>query len=249
MIGRLRGYLKQRRKLRRQHRKRWELFERWLAAHPGGCYGEFLAEETRSRINAGESHYTLGLTSVDQAQVKARAQTILGSFRAAGGNPRHVVVDYGCGSLWVGEAFMDYLDPGNYIGLDVSDTFYAEGLTRLSPEFIASRMPVLRVITDQVLREVRDRMPDFIMSFAVMHHVPPEELAGFLKRIVSLAHPRSRIEIAHAVGFRTRWVALRRCRHGRYAVRSALASLGYKADYRPESRIFTSTPGFSVVRR
>jgi hypothetical protein len=105
------------------------------------------------------------------------------------------------------------------------------------------------VIGDAALRAARDRKPDFIASIAVMHHVPPDDLPGYFVRIVSLAGPDTRIEICHRVGFRTKWVPPRRWRHSRYAVRSALTPLGYQADYRPESRIMPTTPGFSVVRR
>jgi cyclopropane fatty-acyl-phospholipid synthase-like methyltransferase len=249
MIGKLHAYLEQRREGHRLRRKQKRNFERWLAAHPGGSCGQFYAEDARRRIDAGDAHATLGLASVDQAAVMARAQRVLADFKRAGCAPHHVVVDYGCGSLWIGEALMDYLEPGNYIGLDVSDVFYAEGLARLSSEFVAGRRPTLHTITDAALREVRGRKPDFIASIAVMQHVPPKDLPGYFARIVSLAGPETRIEICHGVGFWTKWRAPRSWRHGRFSVRSALAPLGYAADYRPENRIMRTTPGFSLVRR
>jgi len=249
MINKLRAYLAERREARRLRRKQKKRVARWLAAHPGGSYGQFYAEDTRRKIDSGGAHTTLGIASVDQDKVKARAQRVLADFKRAGCEPRHVVVDYGCGSLWVGEALMGHLDPGNYIGLDVSDVFYAEGLKRLPAEFVASRRPALHVINDAALRAVRERKPDFIASIAVMQHVPPEDLPGYLARIVSLAGPRTRIDICHWVRFRTSWLPPRTWRHSRYAIRSALAPLGYKADYRPENRIMRTTPGFSIVRR
>lgn len=249
MIGRLRAYLAQRRDWRRRRRKHKKQFARWLAANPGGSYGQSYAEDARRRIDAGDSHPTLGVASVDQAAVRARAQRVLADFKRAGCRPHHVVVDYGCGSLWIGEAFMGYLDPGKYIGLDVSDTFFAEGLKRLPPDFVADRRPDVQVISEVALRDVRELKPDFIASIAVLHHVPPEDLPGYFARIVSLAGPPTRIEVSHWVGLRTRWAPPRSWRHSRHAVRAALAPLGYRADYRAERRIMPSTPGFSVVRR
>ena len=249
MIEGLRAYLERRREWRRLRRKHEKRFARWLAANPGGSYSEFYAEDTRRRIDAGGAHVTLGIDSVDRDWVKARVQRALGDFKQAGCAPDHVVVDYGCGSLWIGEALMEYLKPGNYIGLDVSNTFFAERLGRMPAEFVANRKPILRVIDDAALREVRARQPDFILSIAVMQHVPPKDLPGYFARIVSLAGPRTRIEICHEVGFRTKWQPPRRWQHGRYAVRSALAPLGCRADYRSESRLMPTKPGFSVVRR
>jgi len=249
MIGRLRAYLERRGELRRRARKKQQKFRRWLVVNPGGSYGQFYAESTRRNIDAGVPHPTLGVTNVKKSQVEARARRILADFKRAGCAPHHVVVDYGCGSLWVGEVFMDFLEPGNYIGLDLVDTFYIEGLARLPPEFVASRKPSVHLIADSSLRETRDRNPDFILSVAVMQHVPPGDLAGYFARIASLAGPRTRIEIGNQVMFCTWGQSPHKYWHSRWSVRSALAPLGYVVDYRPENRIMRTTPGFSLVRR
>lgn len=249
MVGSLRAYLAERRVRRRLRRKQERKFARWLAENPGGTYGQFYASDARRRIDAGAQHATLGIASVDQEAVKARAQRILAQLKRAGCAPHHVVVDYGCGSLWVGEALMVHLDPGNYVGLDVSDAFYAEGLARLGAEFVASRRPFLRAIGDAALEEARSRRPDFIVSLAVMHHVPPRDLPDYFARVVSLAGAATRIEITHEAGIRTRWLPPRRWQHGRLAIRAALAPLGYAAEYRRERRILGMMPGLSLVRR
>jgi len=248
----LRAHLARARESRRLRRKQAKKFQRWLAAHPGGTYAEFYADDARRRIAAGDRHPTLGITTIDQEAAKERAQRMLSAFKRAGCMPHHVFVDYGCGSLWVGEAFMEYLEPGNYIGLDISDAFFTEGLTRLPPELVASRKPTLRVIDDQALGEVRARKPGFIASIAVVHHVPPSDLAAYFARIVSLAGPDTRIEItqlATGLGLLTKRVPPRRWQHGRFAIRSALAPLGYAAEYRPARRILPGNTGFSLVRR
>jgi len=249
LIDRLRAHLKQRREWRRLRRKQQKQFARWLADNPGGSYGQFYAADARRRIDAGDAHATLGVASVDRDEVTARAQRVLGDFKRAGCRPEHVVVDYGCGSLWIGEAFMEYLQPGNYVGLDVSDVFFVEGLARLPSEFLAQRRPSVQVISDPVLREVGKRKPDFIFSLAVMHHVPPEDLSDYFRRILSLAAPHSRIEIGHWPRFRTTWMPPRSWRHSHHAIRAALAPLGYAPEYRPEQRIMPTTPGFGIMRR
>lgn len=249
LIDRLRTYLTQRREWRRLRRKQKKQFARWLADNPGGSYGQFYAADARRRIDAGDAHATLGVNSVDRNEVTARAQRVLVDFKRAGCKPQHVVVDYGCGSLWIGEAFMDYLQPGNYVGLDVSDLFFAEGLARLPAAFVAKQRPSVQVIDDAALREVQACKPDFIFCLAVMQHVPPEDLPDFFRRIVSLAAPHSRIEVSHWTRICTAWIPPRSWRHSRRAIRAALAPLGYAAEYRPERRIMSTTPGFSIVRR
>jgi hypothetical protein len=144
---------------------------------------------------------------------------------------------------------MEYLEPGKYVGLDVSDIFFAEGLARIPADILASRRPMVRAISEEALSGARALKPDFILSIAVMHHVPPEDLAGYLARIVSLAGPGTRIEICTPFASRTKFGTPRTWHHGRDAIQSALAPLGYRAEFRPEHRIMPTTQGFSVLRR
>lgn len=248
MIGRLRSYVRRRIAAHRRARNRREGFKQWLLQYPGSTYAHFLADHVYRNLQMGKPHPTLGVTNVSEPRVRRRAQGILADFKRAGCTPDHVVVDYGCGSLWVGEAFMGYLQPGNYIGLDVVDLFYKDGLARLPAEFVASRKPVLHVIDDATLAEARARRPDFIFSGAVMQHVPPAELSGYFARVISLAAPHTRTEICAPTAF---------CPWGRHpgihwhtpsSIKRALAPLGYVADFRAERRIMPRTPGFSLVR-
>jgi hypothetical protein len=249
MIGKLRAWLAQRREWRRRRRKRAKKYARWLAAHPGGSYAQFYVEETRRQIDAGlMKHGNIGL-DVDVGFMRKRGQLVLEEFKRAGCQPHHVVVDYGCGSLWIGEAFMDYLAPGNYVGLDVEAGFYIEGLTRFPDGYVAQRRPMLRAISPDSLREVRDRKPDFILSTGVLMHVPPEDLADYFTGVTAAALPHTRIEI----GFRTHWFSgwepPRFWRHSRFAIGSAVGALGYKARYAARDRVVPTMPGFALVRR
>jgi Methyltransferase domain len=249
MIGKLRAWLARRREGRRLWRKRKKKYARWLAAHPGGSYTQFYVEEVRRQIDAGMMrHSNLGL-DVNTGAMKRSAQRILEAFKRAGCRPHHVVVDYGCGSLWIGEAFMDYLEPGNYVGLDVSDTFYTEGLTRFPETYVAERRPMLRVISDESLREVRDRKPDFILSTGVLMHVAPEDLASYFASLTAAAVPDTRIEIGHRVRRVSGWEPPRFWRHSRFTISSTLSGTGYKAEYAARHRIVPTMPGFALVRR
>ena len=249
MIGKLRAWLKQRHEWRRRWRKRKKKYARWLAAHPGASYAQFYVQETRRQIDAGMMTYSnIGL-DVDVRFVKTRAQRILEAFKRAGCKPHHVVVDYGCGSLWIGEAFMDYLAPGNYVGLDVTDGFYAEALTRFPDGYVAARQPMLRVISEDSLREVRDRRPDFVLSTGVLMHVPPQDLSDYFASVVAVALPQTRIEIGHKPSLFSGWEPPRFWRHSRFVIGSTVGTLGYKARYAAEHRIVPTMPGFALVRR
>ena len=89
--------------------------------------------------------------------------------------PGHAVLDHGCGSLWVGEALIEYLDPGRYTGLDVVDDFWREALNRLDPALVAAKRPsfvLAGTAPDSTLP------PDVILATAVLLHVPPVPAGG-----------------------------------------------------------------------
>ena len=105
-VGRLLSHIKRRLGAWRRARERRRRFKAWLAQHPGSTYAHFYIQDTYRSLQAGGPHPTLGVNNVDKGTARRRAQYILAGLQGAGCSPRHVVVDYGCGSLWVGEALM-----------------------------------------------------------------------------------------------------------------------------------------------
>lgn len=218
-----------------QLRKRGRRFRRWRRDHPGASYAVFYAEDARRRIELLATKRiraprTLG-RHVDPAGARRRAESLLGYLKWAGCRPEHMVVDFGCGSLWVGEVLMSYLRPGGYVGLDVIDHFYREACERLGADFIAERCPTLEVISPTALRRARARNPDFILSTAVLLHVRPAEMAAYFAQIIAMAGPATRIVIGHKPHGWTRAEGLRNLQYGRPAIRAALAGLGYEARF------------------
>ena len=170
----------------------------WRLRNPGRSYGAFYAERIAGKLDRGMAHSTLGTKDrvKTDADPMAHRQTALaprergiGTFkflRRLGLEPWHRCVDYGCGSLRIGMHLIDYLDRGNYWGVDVTDRFYTDGLTLLDPEARAVKMPRFSVISDELLAEVRNWRPDVVVSVSVLMHVPPSELKSYLARIIDL---------------------------------------------------------------
>ena len=101
----------------------------WRAAHPGGDCAQFYAWYARERLRTGRHlPQTLG-SHVNQRFQRRRALAMRELLVGLGLRPGHAVLDYGCGSLWIGEALIEYLDAGRYIGLDVVEDFWRESRT------------------------------------------------------------------------------------------------------------------------
>jgi hypothetical protein len=182
-------------------------FRAWQEKHPGGSFGDYYADKTIARIERGRGHYTLGLRGkakdrpeeIDWTpeQFSERATDIWQEIRGLGLKHDMKCVDYGCGSLRIGQHAIRALDRGNYCGMDVVDTFFNQGLELIDPKVIADKAPRLLVIGPKSLAEVAKWRPDFIFSSAVLQHVPSDELDEFFRRIGSLMHAKTTAHILY----------------------------------------------------
>jgi SAM-dependent methyltransferase len=55
--------------------------------------------------------------------------------------PRHRLLDVGCGPLRAGMHFVDYLDPGGYYGIDINETLLDAGYDHELPEPLRPKLP------------------------------------------------------------------------------------------------------------
>lgn len=55
--------------------------------------------------------------------------------------PEHRLLDVGCGALRAGIHFVDYLQPGNYYGIDINDTLLATGYERELDAALRPKLP------------------------------------------------------------------------------------------------------------
>ena len=157
--------------------------DRWRAANPGKTYGELYALTMGEQLDDGSMHRTVG-PNVSDRSVRA-GKRIFDEFRGFGIEPQHVLVDYGCGSLRIGQHFVHYLDAGNFIGLELSAPALAAGKAVLGAAYEA-KLPTLALIDDEILAQVAARRPRWIICNAVVNHMAPEDHVIFLGNVVRL---------------------------------------------------------------
>jgi len=167
----------------------------WLIARRGRPERSY-ATRTLRRMADGKLRDTLGLQVRDEAATRRKSELWLAELIALGLRPGHLCVEYGCGSLWCAEPVIRYLEPGRFIGLDVTDGFYAFGRQRLE-DLLRERQVRLAVIGRRSLNAVAALQPDFVFSHRVLHHVPRRGLARYLRSITKLLHPGTVLVIEH----------------------------------------------------
>lgn len=194
----------------------------WLADHPTADYAQFYAWYARERLRTGRHLPRCLGSGSNQRFQRRRALAMRELLVGLGLRPEHTVLDHGCGSLWVGEVLIEYLEPDRYTGLDVVDDFYREALGRLDPTLVAAKRPGFRV---GGASPVTAPPPDLILATAVLLHVPPDELGSFFTHLLAPAEPQTQVLVEHDLdrpdGFRgTVW------RHSRATVERHLAAHG-----------------------
>jgi len=182
-------------------------FAAWRRDHPGGDFAAYYVWSIGRSLAAGQPHRTLGIKRWSRANVlegagawsarsfPSRGRAQFEELLAAGLQRHHRCLDYGCGSLRVGQHLIRHLDAGNYIGLDVTDRFYRDGLALIEPALIGARRPHLAVIGERELAVLESDPPDFLVCVSVLMHVPPDELAGFLQSLLRCVGPHTVVKI------------------------------------------------------
>ena len=175
----------------------------WRMRHPDADYAKYYADRIVARLDRGKGHPSLGRRLWKKSAFEkpegewsedAFARRGLEQFekvKSLGITPASTVLDYGCGSLRIGQHFIRYLDPGRFWGLDVTDRFYNDGMALLEAGLAAEKLPHLHVIDDDTLAAARSASPDIIYSHAVMMHIPDGELEIFWQKILSLMAPHT----------------------------------------------------------
>lgn len=183
---------------------RWRL---WHLRRPNDRYADYYARSIEQRLDSGRPHRTLGKHHWDKdafitgrgvaevAQFRKRGEHYLTDLIDLGLEPRHRVVDYGCGSLRVGQHLIRFLDPGRYLGLDLTDRFFRDGMELLEPGLVARKQPVFGVIGERTIAYARSLRPDFVISTSVMIHVPPDEIDEYWKNLSLLMAPGSALVV------------------------------------------------------
>jgi hypothetical protein len=80
---------------------------------------------------------------------------------------------------------MDFLDAGNYMGLDVTRDFMDIGISAV-PELIANKKPDLHAIDATSIRKAAEFGADVVISNAVSYHVHPEETETYLGNLLTI---------------------------------------------------------------
>ena len=94
--------------------------------------------------------------------------------------PEHRLLDYGCGILRGGLFFIPYLNPGNYVGVDISAGRLAQGRELMRHHGIPDDRYETYLVRDCSLKELKNEKFDYVWAHAVLMHMPEADIRHLL---------------------------------------------------------------------
>jgi cyclopropane fatty-acyl-phospholipid synthase-like methyltransferase len=135
--------------------------------------GRKLAFKIRAR---GRSrHGLVGLPYLAQMQRRFQFRFLT----SHGLRPEHRLLDIGCGTLRGGIPLIEYLQTGNYIGVEARPTVLDEGRRELAEAGLEHKQPLL-IATADPSEVTLDAPFDFAWAFMVLIHMPDEVVQSYL---------------------------------------------------------------------
>lgn len=104
--------------------------------------------------------------------------------------PTHTLLDIGCGSLRGGLHFIEYLNTGNYTGMEISSELLRVGKTFLKDKNLEKKLPNLLLTTDLKFNEFEKKF-DYLNAQSVLSHMPVEDITEMFKNLHKIMHERS----------------------------------------------------------
>lgn len=112
--------------------------------------------------------------------------------------PSSTMLDYGCGALAAGLLFVDYLDHGNYVGVDISSGVLEEGRRRLELRGLAHKDARLHLLQEGSLACLGDATFDVVWAQSVFTHMPPDAIRHTMRGLRDHMHAKSVIYASFA---------------------------------------------------
>ncbi len=158
----------------------------WKIKNPKSNYSDYYVQMVNGIIKKDKSHQTLGQSYSDNEWFVLTGNMEFEFLTDRSTTTQSKCLDYGCGSLRLGRHMIEFLDPGNYYGLDITADFFSEGLKTLDKKMLETKKPFLDVINEDTLKQLEDVDLDVIVSTNVLMHVPKQELNGYFANIIRL---------------------------------------------------------------
>jgi SAM-dependent methyltransferase len=99
------------------------------------------------------------------------------------------MLEIGCGNLRAGRLFIDYLDPGNYYGIDISPEILIAAQDTVADYGVAAKLPHLALVRDLRFAFLPNGQFDVVHAHSVFSHSPIEVIDECLANVGRVMAP------------------------------------------------------------
>lgn len=110
-------------------------------------------------------------------------------LKKCGLKPDHALLDFGCGVLRLGAYAARYLEPGNYVGVDISQKRLDRGTTVMAAAGIPETSYEAICVSGCELEEISGRRFDAVWAQSVLTHMPENDIRTMLWAIKPMMKP------------------------------------------------------------
>jgi protein-L-isoaspartate O-methyltransferase len=125
----------------------------------------------------------LAIGSANRTRWYALGQMQLDYLVSRGLEPHHRMLEVGCGNLRGGWRFIDHLEPGHYVGVDISPDVLMSAQDTLVEFGLQDKWPTLTPVRDLRLAFLPSASFDLVHAHSVFSHTPLEVVDEFLTHV------------------------------------------------------------------
>lgn len=154
---------------------------------------------------------------------------------ATGLEPSHRLLEVGCGNLRAGWRFIQYLDSGNYYGIDISPDVLFVAQRTLAEYGLQDRLPVLTPVRDLTFSFLPDDHFDVVHAHSVFSHTPIEVVDEFLDHVGRVLAPEGFVDFSfNATSSREHHVVREDYYYRPEMLARRAEARGFRAEHRPD---------------
>ncbi|WP_433239162.1 class I SAM-dependent DNA methyltransferase [Streptosporangium sp. CA-135522] len=103
--------------------------------------------------------------------------------------PDHRLLEIGCGNLRAGRLFIDYLDTGNYYGIDISPDILIAAQDTLAGHGLRDKLPHLMPVGNLCFAALPDEAFDVVHAHSVFSHSPLQVIEECFQHVGRIMKP------------------------------------------------------------
>jgi len=187
-------------------------------------------KHTDGRIEADGPELAIGAKKDGQQDWDIHGERQLHFLKSMGMEPHHHLVDLGCGTGRLAEQAIPYLDPGHYVGVDISEQAIARCWELVNVDGFDDKVPTFRWSRDGLMGLDDGSEVDFVWAHSVFTHLPIDRVTALFEEIATLDFTAFCFTFKRLdTGYRRS--GLKQFQYGIDALQSAANEVGLKAEF------------------